>query len=192
MTNSFRIETLRGRLLSEASLLTSQNALPEAAVAIIIDPKDRGSSALFIQRKERLGDPWSGQIAFPGGHKSAVDKSILETAAREVREEVGIDLSNHRLLGVLPLMRAHTRGISVAPFVFQLNSSVSVKLNDEVTESFWVPLSFLGELSTSKSEVKVEKGKLAVDSYIYEGHIIWGLTYRIVNMLLARSMQSNA
>jgi 8-oxo-dGTP pyrophosphatase MutT (NUDIX family) len=192
VANSFHIETLRGRLLSEVSLLTSQNALPEAAVAIIIDPKDRGSSALFIQRKERLGDPWSGQIAFPGGHKSAVDKSILETAVREVREEVGIDLSNHELLGVLPLMRAHTRSISVAPFVFQLKSSAIVKLNDEVTESFWVPLSFLGELNISKSEVKGEKGKLAVDSYIYEGRIIWGLTFRIVNILLARNMQSNA
>jgi hypothetical protein len=87
---------------------------------------------------------------------------------------------------------AHTRSISVAPFVFQLKSSAIVKLNDEVTENFWVPLSFLGELNISKSEVKGEKGKLAVDSYIYEGRIIWGLTFRIVNMLLARNMQSNA
>ena len=186
MTSSFHIDVLHRRLLPEASLLESQEGPPEAAVAIIIDPKDRGGSALFIERRERLGDPWSGQIAFPGGHKSAIDRSFLETAIREAQEEVGINLSNHQMLGVLPLMRAHTRRVLVAPFVFQLNSSVTVELNDEVTESFWVPLGLLDQLSTSKSNVKVEGGVLTVDSYIYEGRVIWGLTFRIVNLLLAK------
>lgn len=192
MTDPFPIEALHRRLLSERFLVESQEGTPEAAVAIIIDPKIHSESVLFIKRRERLGDPWSGQIAFPGGHKSTIDKSFLETAVREAREEVGINLSNHHMLGVLPPMRAHTRRILVAPFVFQLNSNVAVKLNDEVTESFWVPLSSLSELNASKSVVKDENRVLTVDSYIYEGRVIWGLTFRIVNTLLVKNVRSDA
>jgi len=168
--------------------LESKEGVPDAAVAIIINSKIQGGGALFIKRTERLGDPWSGQIAFPGGHRSVTDKSFQETAVREAKEEVGINLSNHQMLGVLPPIRAHTRQILVAPFIFQLNSNVPVKLNDEVTESFWIPLSFLSELNGSKSDVKVENGVLTVDSYIYEGRVIWGLTFRILNILLAKNM----
>jgi hypothetical protein len=92
------------------------------------------------------------------------------------------------MLGVLSPIRAHTRRILVAPFIFQLISNVSLKLNDEVTESFWIPLSLLSDLNVGKSNVEVEDGVLTVDAYTYEGRVIWGLTFRILNSLLAKNM----
>ena len=44
----------------------------EAAVAAILRPGDH-TEALFILRASREGDPWSGQMAFPGGHKDPED-----------------------------------------------------------------------------------------------------------------------
>lgn len=192
MRDGFDIESLKRRLLPEGLLLKSGKlGLPVAAVAIIINPKDQGGSVLLIKRTERQGDPWSGQMAFPGGHKAENDQTFLETAVREAREEVGIQLREHELLGVLPLVYTRSRHVVVAPFVFQLKTDVRIQLNEEVAESFWAPLSELEEVKVSKSEVHVEEGNLTVDSYIYRGHVIWGLTFRIINILVNRAQDSN-
>lgn len=187
MTGAFDIESLKNRLRHESSVLESmKNERPEAAVAIIIDPRHQGGSLLLIKRTEREGDPWSGQIAFPGGHKSTSDRAFLETAMREASEEVGIQLREHEVLGVLPLVYSRTRLVLVAPFVFQLKKDVIVRLNEEVAESFWAPLGDLSRIEATKSEVKVEDGRLTVNSYVFEDHVIWGLTFRIINILLSK------
>ena len=51
------------------------------------------TEVLFIQRAERPGDPWSGQMAFPGGHREDSDIS-LQAAMRETHEEIGLGLDN--------------------------------------------------------------------------------------------------
>ena len=61
-----------------------------------------GAEVLLIRRAEREGDPWSGHMAFPGGHIEA-GESPLEAAIRETEEEVGLALARHStLLGPLP------------------------------------------------------------------------------------------
>lgn len=157
-----------------------------AAVAIIINPNDRGGSILLIRRSERVGDPWSGQVAFPGGHRARDDRDPLATAIREALEEVGINLRGHELLGQLPVMYSRSRRVPVAPYVFQLKANVKVQSNDEVAESFWIPLSTLNRINVVRTEVRVEEGKLNVDAYLYNGKVIWGLTFRILNVLLNR------
>ena len=185
MKGAFDIELLRQRLRSVASLESDQE-LPKAAVAIILDPNREGGSVLLIKRKERKGDPWSGQIAFPGGHRSRNDRTCLETAIREASEEVGIGLREGELLGNLPFMYSRTRLVLVAPFVFLVTRHSVISLNDEVTASFWIPLDVLSKMMATKREVEDEGRRLAVDSYVYGEHVIWGLTFRIINELLNR------
>jgi 8-oxo-dGTP pyrophosphatase MutT (NUDIX family) len=186
VTGTFDLELLRKRIREGSFPPESKEPSPVAAVAVIINPKDRGGSVLLIKRRERLGDPWSGQIAFPGGHKASGDRDYFETAIREVGEEVGIDLREHVLLGHLPRVRAHTQRIQVVPYVFELKTSAMVRLNEEVSEGFWAPLDSLEKIKSTRTEVEVEGGKLRVDAYLYDGHVIWGLTFRIINTLLDR------
>ena len=90
MVNIFT-DSLRFRLLpAKDDVGTGEDNPPDAAVAVIIDPFRLGNSLLLIRRRERSGDPWSGQIAFPGGHKATYDRTFLETSIREANEEVGI------------------------------------------------------------------------------------------------------
>ena len=69
-----------------------QTGLRFASVALIVRDR-RLPSVLLIRRAERTGDPWSGQVAFPGGKKQEGDLTARDTAVRETMEEVGIDLS---------------------------------------------------------------------------------------------------
>jgi len=190
MTEGFDLASLRARLLLQPPL-ASEKDLPIASVAIIINPKDRGGSILLIRRVERSSDPWSGQIGFPGGHKSPVDRDFLQTAMREAAEEVGVVLSQHQLLGALPLVITRSRRVQVVPFVFALRSEVIVRINREVAESFWVPLSELMRLEAKKRSVHVVEGDLEVNSYDYNRRIIWGLTFRILNLLLNKRSEDD-
>jgi 8-oxo-dGTP diphosphatase len=72
-----------------------------AAVVLILHDSEE-LDALFVKRKTSPADPWSGQIALPGGRFEPEDASLIDTAMREVIEEVGIDLrAQGRLLGTL-------------------------------------------------------------------------------------------
>jgi 8-oxo-dGTP pyrophosphatase MutT (NUDIX family) len=188
LDDSLEIQSIRQRLKADVSVSASQGSSePIAAVAIVINPGRDNGSVLLIRRRDREGDPWSGQVAFPGGHKSPNDQTLLHTAIRETAEEVGIQLKEDLMLGALPPVCSLSRRVLVAPFVFQLEREVSVQLNEEVAEAFWAPLRELSKIEPSPSLVMGQQGSLQVDSYICEGHVIWGLTFRIINMLLGRS-----
>jgi len=183
----YDLTQIRNRLISRPPSKLQED-LPVASVAIIINPNDRGGSVLLIRRTERSSDPWSGQIGFPGGHKSPDDQSFLQTSIRETKEEVGVRLKESQLLGSLPMVTTLSRRVQVAPFVFELESAVEVRANREVAESFWVPLLTLSQLQVKEHNVRLEDRNMRVDSFDYEGRIIWGLTFRILNLMLGRRL----
>ena len=76
--------------LPERRAITS--SIRRAAVAIVLRPKKKDTEALFILRSIKEGDPWSGHMAFPGGHQDDSDSSLKAAAERETMEEVGLDL----------------------------------------------------------------------------------------------------
>ncbi len=157
-----------------------------ASVAVILRKKRR-LDTLMIKRAERSGDPWSGQIAFPGGRREPGDSSLMETAIRETLEETGVDLkSKGRLLGYFGAFRTHTGTMIVAPCAFLLHGEVRVRRNAEVESFRWVPISaFLGD--ASKSEFLLERGdfRQSFPAYKYEDYVIWGLTHRIISSLVS-------
>jgi len=187
LTGRFDLDSVRRRLLHPHPP-ESKEGPPIAAVAVIINPNDRGGTVLLIKRTEREGDPWSDQVGFPGGHKSSEDRDFLQTAIREAREEVGINLSEHELLGSLPPVVALSHRVQVTPFVFALRRAATVHPNREVAETFWVPLATLQEIRISRRRVRVAEGEFDVEAYVYDGHVIWGLTFRIINLLIDKKV----
>ena len=121
----------------------------QAAVALIFAGADGDLSLCFIQRATHPRDPWSGQMALPGGRVSAADGSLWDAAVRETREEVGLCLERCQYLGadrVIPLVRSGrpTTG-SVAPFVFYAGAAPPALEPDpgEVTAAYWIALAHL-------------------------------------------------
>ncbi len=94
--------------------------LRRASVAIVLGSDDK---LLLIRRAARDGDPWSGDMAFPGGRRQVEDADDVATAVRETQEEVGLDLSTATLVGAMapqhsPLRRPDL-AVSVYPFFFR-------------------------------------------------------------------------
>ena len=163
-----------------------------AAVALVLRAVElRGLELLFIRRAEYAEDPWSGQVAFPGGRHEPGDESLERTAIRETWEETGIDLAaGGAVLGTLDDVRPNTillPRIVVRPFVAAVSAGVEVVESGEVAEAFWVPLDALRQES-GWGETEVTAGGLArrVQAFQHGDHVVWGMTERIVRQLLAR------
>ena len=92
-----------------------------SAVAILVSTTTP-PSLLMVQRATRPGDPWSGDMAFPGGRKEKQDKNHIDTARRELEEEVGIIL-DATPVGKLSILwtKSHNtlRPMAVHPYVFE-------------------------------------------------------------------------
>lgn len=155
-----------------------------AAVSIIVRDK-QFPSVLLIKRAESLGDPWSGQIAFPGGKMKSGDRTARDTAVRETMEEVGIDLNKSaEFLGYGGVAATHTGTMDVVPSVFVLKEGVEVKPNDEVASFRWVPLEDLTTPARSTHDVKYEGRIVGMPAYTLGDYVVWGLTYRILSSML--------
>ena len=166
----------------------------QAAVAAVLRETAHGAEVLLIRRATREGDPWSGHMAFPGGQRDPEDTDLLATAVRETREEIGLDLDeNARLIGRMspnPAVAGGRRiGMTVTPFVFELHGEPPLSLNEEVAEVIWAPLAPLarGELSTT-IPYHYEGSELKLPAWDVQGRIVWGLTYKMLDTLLAMTV----
>ena len=165
--------------------------MKRAAVALILEVREGELGVLMIRRADREGDPWSGQMAFPGGRMEPEDRNGLATARRETEEEIGLRLGvAEPCLGRLSDLRATPRllprrSLVVSPYVFHLQRSVNFHPNYEVQEVLWVPLEFLLD-EANRSEMVWERAGVGVrlPCYHYHGRRIWGLSLRMLDELL--------
>jgi 8-oxo-dGTP pyrophosphatase MutT (NUDIX family) len=158
-----------------------------AAVAAVVHDAPSGPRILLMKRVERAGDPWSGHISLPGGGFAPGDADLLAAAIRETHEELGMDLATTRYIGPLPPLSplsSGPMGIEVAPFVFVTTAILEAKLGPEAFAAFWLPLELAasGKLDGMYTYPGTER---VFPCWIYEGHTIWGLTWRILGDLLA-------
>jgi 8-oxo-dGTP pyrophosphatase MutT (NUDIX family) len=159
-----------------------------AAVALVLVDEPGGVEILLIRRAERATDPWSGQIAFPGGRHEPGDRDLLGTAIRETREETGVDLTGAERLGVLRDLHPRTTtlpSVVVRPFVFGIPRRGAVVPSAEVQRAFWVSLARLTEPGVRRDVSLLLRGeRRTFPAYLLDGEVIWGMTERILTPFL--------
>ncbi|MFU8813928.1 MAG: NUDIX hydrolase [Pseudomonadales bacterium] len=181
------LDFIRSRLADyEPHLFVPDGQVRQAAVAVIVRPRGDDADILFIKRAEKKGDPWSGHMAFPGGHREPTDADLRAAAERETLEEIGLDLSSADYLGALDHQRAMPRGrpldMLIAPHVFALEGDPAFAPNYEVQEVVWAPLGDLASNQRHDTETRPMAGTPTLfNGYRLErGHFVWGLTYRML------------
>lgn len=186
------IEKLADYLLTDDNKTVQQDTFITSAVLLIISEKNGRHGINFIRRASFFKDSFSGHVAFPGGKRKKTDRTVLDTAVRETREEVGIDiLESGKILGSLDIVRPFTPSMRehvVKPYVSVLSKPVKFVKNYEVEEIFWVPIGHLADLKNRTTRVKMRDGK-KTDDYVfnYDKYIIWGLTGRILNQFFEKT-----
>ena len=181
-----RFVTLRSGLLPATEEIDTHAEMGadriHAAVSVVLR-EGAELELLLIRRAESEGDPWSGQMALPGGRWDPVDASLLHTAIRETHEETGVDLQNRgiplgRLEGTVPATQ-RLPAITIFPFVFGVPADTLAEVfSHEIQEVLWVPLATLLDPGTAGSvEIALGEGQTRAFPCWRIGHrVIWGLT----------------
>jgi 8-oxo-dGTP pyrophosphatase MutT (NUDIX family) len=153
-------------------------------VALILAEKEEGPEVLFIVRAFRDGDPWSGDIGFPGGKLEAEDTTSRQAAERETLEEIGLDLGCSRYLGHLCDIAGSRLPVLVSCHLYGAGDIPPFILSHEVRELFWVLLSDLDSPARHITAPVQFGGEVLVQPAILLPQagkpLLWGITYRFV------------
>jgi len=163
-----------------------KRSLPKkAGVMILLFPFSGQVSLVFIKRAVYSGSH-SGQISFPGGTMTSKDHNLFQTAVRETREELGIELSNILNLGALTPLYIAVSNFMVFPFVGFIKETPVFKVQaSEVQFAFMENLNTLREKKIrGYFEVDFPNLSFTAPYYLVKEQKIWGATAMILSEFL--------
>ena len=178
-------EVVRRALSASSKKAIADPSLTPAAVMVLLYVKNGEYHVLLNRRTNRVAHH-KGEISFPGGSRDDGDETLLHTALRETREEMGILPHDVEVVGEMDdLATTRTRflitpHVGVIPYPYPLRPSEA-----EVAEVLEVPLSALMDGGALRDEVHVVDGRLvSALAYSYQGNLIYGATARVLSRLL--------
>jgi 8-oxo-dGTP pyrophosphatase MutT (NUDIX family) len=178
-------EELREKLAQrEVRYINDASRVP-SAVLIPLYQNQEHYYVVLCRRTEKVKDH-KGQISFSGGARDTGDRTLLHTAVRESREEIGLREEDVEVIGELDDELTTTSNFIVTPFVAAIPWPYEFTRNeDEVAEIIQVPIEALLEKGSAKPTTETLNGQtIASYTYDYQGEVIWGATARIMKKLL--------
>jgi 8-oxo-dGTP pyrophosphatase MutT (NUDIX family) len=157
----------------------------QSSVLILLYPL-AGSIGLVLMLRPEYRGIHSGQISLPGGKFEETDESLIYTALREAREEIGIDPMQVQVIGQLTELYIPPSNFLVTPVVgYQASQPHFTADPKEVAKIIEIQLDdLLNESNRQMKRMKISLGfSLKVPSYFIDGNIVWGATAMILSEL---------
>jgi 8-oxo-dGTP pyrophosphatase MutT (NUDIX family) len=178
---------LRGVLLDPAEAAAIEvRATVAAAVLVPLHVTHGVVHAVFTERRHDL-PRHAGEISFPGGRRDPEDPDLIATALREAHEEVGLPPDAVELIGALEPTPTVVSGYAIYPFVGLIPSNFKWTPSDaEVAQVIDLPLAAVAA-GYGRRRLRRRGMALLTDTYVVDGHMVWGATARIVSDLLDRT-----
>lgn len=191
-----------GKLLqSRGCEIENETDYLRSAVLVPLVRREGRLGVLFEVRSTAL--TWQpGDICFPGGRIELDDAGSEAAAVRETREELSLPDSAIEVIGPLNSMVSPI-GVMIHPYAAFINNFDLIRPNHgEVSEVFVAPLDYLLAVEPLTAHMEVATRPLPdfplnlleasyardwkrrttypVMFYQYGGHVIWGLTARVL------------
>ncbi len=178
-------ERMSSEVRKKAGLAIRSDAR-SSAVLLLLSPDQKSFSFPLILRPEYDG-VHSGQVALPGGKVEEQDISLVHTALREVKEEIGVLLDQSTVLGTLSTLYIPPSNMLVTPVVaFSERKQHYLPDAREVVQVFDVPLVLIQDESNIGLQVIPTGPGLEVKTPTYDifGQTVWGATAMILSEFL--------
>ena len=151
-----------------------------------------GALRLILIERTRHGRH-GGQIALPGGKHEAADPTLRATAIRETCEELGLAPDDLEVVGELEPLRTRSTGYQVWPFIGRLGRVPEIWRpgEAEVASVLDVGVNELADPAIrgfEEMEFATWNIRQPVPVRRIGGHILWGLTLRILEPVLPRAL----
>ena len=178
------LDLIRDALTRRQPITAAPEGLMPAAVMLLLYRKD-GDYCVLLNKRSMTVEHHKGEMSFPGGAKDPEDSDFEDTARRETYEEMGIARNDITILGRLDdnvtrsnfLVKVFV-GTIPYPYEFQPSSI-------EIAEVVEIPLGVLRDPASWRWDSRVEDGeRVAVRSYGYQQHLVYGATAKILDQFL--------
>jgi len=195
------IRALKGR---EAKILGHESCFKSAVILPLMEYQ--GETCIVFEERTSWLKKNPGEISFPGGRVEPGDGGELGAAMRETCEELGLCCEDLKFIAPLDILLTPFN-LLVYPFVCEVRPDALVSPNpSEVKSVLFIPLNYLLEYEPVVNEVAVKlvpppdypfdlipngrnypwrEGSYAQFFYIWQDHVIWGLTARILHHFLS-------
>ncbi|MFB3816998.1 MAG: CoA pyrophosphatase [Candidatus Methylomirabilales bacterium] len=158
----------------------------QAAVLLPLYAAAAGPHLLLTQRTEAV-PTHKGQVSLPGGGYREGDADLCATALRETEEEVGLHPEDVRVVGRLDDAITVASRFVVRPFVAVVPSAYAFRPDPrEIAALIHLPVAALLRAPFRAEQWVREGRRVPVLVQEYDGHVVWGLTARILQQFVER------
>ena len=150
----------------------------QAGVLLLLYPGQDDILCFPLIRRPRYEGAHSGQIAFPGGKIEPEDTSIIATALRETKEEIGVEVETGQVLGRLSDLYIPVSRFVVSPVVAHVEAPPVYQTDPFEVESTLDVLAqdFLAPENIAEQVINVRGVTLRAPTYRIQENTIWGAT----------------
>jgi 8-oxo-dGTP pyrophosphatase MutT (NUDIX family) len=129
----------------------------------------------------------SGEVGFPGGKYEETDENLIQTALREAKEEIGLNVDDVKILGTLTEIYIGPSDFNVLPVIGYLPyRPVFLPDSREVQQIFEMKLDDLKKNENiSFTEIQIPNDVVLTPYYKVQNHKVWGATAKIIVELLS-------
>ena len=166
------------------------DGLRTAAVLVPVYRDADGELRIVLVVRADDGGQHGGQLGLPGGKPEAGDADLLATALREAKEEVGLDPAAVEVVATLTPLATRATGWLVHPFLGRIPPDTAWRLQEAEIVGILTPAALALADPDSRSLLPFTslhfREPLLVDGIDVDGHVLWGMTLRLLDELLPR------
>ena len=136
------------------------------------------------------GGQHGGQLGLPGGKPEPGDADLLATALREAEEEVGVAPEAVQVVAALEPLATQATGWLVHPFLGRVPPDTRWRLQETEIVGILTPVARTLADPASRATLPFSSlwfpEPLLVDGIDVQGHVLWGMTLRLLDDVLPR------
>jgi 8-oxo-dGTP pyrophosphatase MutT (NUDIX family) len=170
-------------------MMNKNGGITESSVLVPVYQTEDGDCNVVLVRRSENGIH-GGEIAFPGGKRKSSDRTLLDTALREVREEIGLESDFIDVIEALPAVETISTGFRIFPFLARIDPMQHwIPDENEIADILEVSVKSLANPNVHGEETRVLPefpGPLRISFFRIGPHKLWGATYRILRPLIPR------
>ena len=174
-----QLKEIKKTLKSNIQNIDLQSDIKYASVLVVI--YDSNPYVLMTKKASHL-NIHAGEIAFPGGKWETDDIDLLDTALRETREEIDLDVNRDDVISQLKSVSTLNSGFVITPYVAILDKLPILNDNHEVESILHIPL--IPFLKTLSPDLDPQHQSIKeMYTLKFENHLVWGASARILKQI---------
>jgi 8-oxo-dGTP pyrophosphatase MutT (NUDIX family) len=136
------------------------------------------------------GGMHGGQLGLPGGKPEERDADLAATALREAEEEIGLHPASVEIVAALPVLDTRATGWRVHPFLGRIPADTPWRLQEAEIVGILTPAARALADPDARAQLPFSSRRfqepLLVDGIDVDGHVLWGMTLRLLDDTLPR------